>query len=130
MKVLQVLLLVIGLSISANAQNVSEYAEKTILTGTVYDADGSVIVDAIVTAVDQKRQRFESKTTSEGVYTLRLPFNAYNSSYKFKVAKYEVSVTAVNFEKSVFNNFKVVPGKTQLDVALDVGGNYRHYQNI
>src|SRR5687767_7673007 len=120
MKVLQILLLLIGLSPLLNGQSVSGYSETSTLTGTVYDANGSVIVNATVVAVDQKKQRFETKTNSDGIYTLSLPFNPYTTSPKFKVAKFEVFVISEGFERSVLNDFKVVPGKMQLDFALDV----------
>jgi len=94
---------------------------KTLcLTGTVYDAKGAVIVNATVVVSDQK-QNFETKTNSDGVYKLSVPANLYISDdYKFRVAKYDVSVIAHGFERSLLSGFKVVPGNMQLDIALDV----------
>ena len=60
MKILQNLVLIIGLAICVNAQ-------KTTLTGTVYDANGAVIVKSKVTAVNQKGEKFEAVTNEDGV---------------------------------------------------------------
>lgn len=107
-----------GFSVVANSQTPTE---TTTLTGHVYDANGSVIVNATVSAIDQKKQKFETRTNADGLYKLKLPFSPYVSSdHKFNVAKYDVSVIADFFERSVLNNFKVVRGNMQLDVALDV----------
>jgi hypothetical protein len=123
MRVLQIFALVFGLAIGSNGQ-------KALLSGTIYDATGARIVGASVIAIDQKNQKYETRTNDSGVYSLTLPFNLYDLSdknfnvHKFRIAKYEISITASGFERTVFKDIKVVPvdgGKMHLDVALDVG---------
>ncbi len=63
MKISWILVLIVGLAVFANAQ-------KGVLTGTVYDANGAVIVKSKVTAVNQKGEKFEATTNDEGVYSL------------------------------------------------------------
>ena len=118
MKILQILVLILGLSIFANAQ-------KAILSGAVYDANGSVIVEAKVTAINDKGAKFVTLTNDEGIYSLDLPFNSYDSktSANFKMTKYEITVEQKHFKKYVLKDFNFIPsykGKMNLDIALDV----------
>jgi hypothetical protein len=116
MKVLQILVLVFGLSVFANAQESS-------LTGAVYDAQGSVITKAKVIATNEKGENFETVTNEDGIYVLKLPFNVYYANDNFKIAKYSILVEANGFGRFTYNNFKFVPsytGKMSLDVALEV----------
>ena len=53
----------------------SQTNQITLITGTVYDVNGAVIVNASVTATDQKNQKFETRTNDDGIYNLKLPFN-------------------------------------------------------
>lgn len=116
MRIHHLLAMFFVLVISGGAQT----RENTLLTGTVYDATGAVIVNATVTVSD-KIHRFETRTNDDGVFKLSVPANLYVSSdHKFRVAKYDVSVIAHGFERSILTGFKIVPGKMQLDVALDV----------
>lgn len=118
MKFLQILVLILGLAALVNAQ-------KAILTGTVYDANGAVIIKAKVTAVNQKGEKFEAFTNDEGIYVLTLPYKDYDSTPNFKIAKYDITVDRENFgfEKFVLKDFKFV-GKfnvqMNIDFALDV----------
>jgi len=119
MKVLQILILIFGLSVFANSQTTNE----SMLSGTVYDANGSVIPEAKVTAINRKGEKVESVTSEEGIYTLNLPFNKYNSSFGFTVVKYDIIVEAIGFKKSMTKDFAFIPsqlGKMQLDIGLDV----------
>lgn len=116
MKILQTLALIIGLAVFANAQ-------KTTLSGTVYDANGAVIVKSKVTAIDQKGGKFETLTNDEGVYTLNLTYNPYEPVFSYRLAKYDITVEAVGFEKFTLKDFKVTgkyTEKMRLDFALDV----------
>ena len=116
MKILQILILMFGLVVFTNAQ-------KAILSGNVYDANGSLIVGAKVTAINEKDEKFETGTNSDGVYVLNLPFNSYNSKSDFQIAKYEIIVAKEGFQKNFVKDFKFVPsseGKMNLDIALDV----------
>lgn len=97
--------------------------EKSTLTGNVYDANGSLIVKAKITAINEKGEKFEAVTNDEGTYHLYLPFNPYHSKIEFKVARYEITVVKEGFEKNSVKDFKFVPSsksKMYLDFALDV----------
>jgi len=119
MKILQILVLIFGLVIFADAL-------KAVLSGTIYDANGAVIPETKITAINEKGEKFETKTNSEGIYVLNLPFNLYDTrtSSNYKIAKYEIVVDREKgFEKFVLKEFKFVPtykGKMNLDIALDV----------
>lgn len=98
-------------------------ARNAVLSGNVYDANGSLIVQAKVTAINERGEKFETLTNDEGIYVLNLPFNQYNSKDNFKIAKYEITVTKEGFEKNLMRDFKFVPSsksKMNLDFALDV----------
>lgn len=123
MKVLRILVLILGCVIFVKTQT----NDKTVLTGIVYDANGALIPAAKVLAINEKGEKFEALTNDEGVYVLRLPFNAVEtkSSVDFRIAKYEIIVDLTNrgFEKFVLKDFKFVAsytGKMNLDIALDV----------
>ena len=116
MKILQTLILIFGLAVFANAQ-------KTNLSGTVYDANGAVIVKSKVTAVNQKGEKFETLTNEDGVYKLDLTYIPVEPGFSYKMAKYDITVEAAGFEKFTLQNFKVTgkyTAKMQLDFALDV----------
>jgi hypothetical protein len=119
MKLLQILVLILGFAVCANAQ-------KAVLSGAVYDANGSLIVGAKVIAKNEKGEMFETVTNDEGIYVLNLPFNQYNSKADFKIAKYDITVEQKHFEKILLKGFNFVPsyeGKMILDMALDVEEN-------
>lgn len=103
----------------------------TRLSGTVYDANGAVIIGASITAIDGDNRVFKTKTNENGVYELELPFSEYDTSTtgfnssEFKIAAYEISAEAPQFVKSTVRNYKVVPSyrkSMQLDFALDTQG--------
>ncbi len=120
MKVLQILFLILSLVGVINAQ-------KTILTGTLYDATGAVIPKEKVVAINDKDEKFEAQTNNNGVYSLSRPFNSHDdkkSSADFRIAKFEIFVDLENrgFEKFEVKGFKLVPansGKMIFDIALD-----------
>ena len=124
MKVLRILVLILGFVILVKAQT----NDKSVLTGTVYDAAGAVVPGVKVTATNEKGLKFEAQTNVDGVYVFKLPFNSFDakaSSGAFRTAKYEIIVDLTNlgFEKFVLKDFKFVPsytGKMNLDIALDV----------
>jgi len=98
-------------------------AQKAVLSGNVYDAYGALIVEAKITVINEKGEKFETVTNDEGFYILDLHFNPYNSKTDFKIAKYEIIVIKEGFEKNFIKDFKFVPsskGKMNLDFALDV----------
>ena len=104
---------------------INDSKNQAILSGTVYDANGAVIPQTIVIAINERGEKFATLANSEGIYVLNLPFNRYNSksSAGFKVAKYAISAEQKHFDKFVLKDFKFVPstnGKMNLDIALDV----------
>ena len=90
------------------------------LTGTVYDANGSVVVKAKVTAVNTKGKKFETITNEEGIYVLTLPFNVY----PLFESTYNIIVDSPGFRRSETKGYVFIPsqfGKMHLDIALVVG---------
>lgn len=121
MKVLWVLVLILGLNVFINAQT-------AILSGTVYDALGAVIVGAKVVAVNEKLQEVEAITNDSGVYKLKLPFKQYKTENSgiFVIEKYVLMVEAKGFEKFVLKGLNFVSsskGEMNLDFALNVFAN-------
>lgn len=95
----------------------------SILSGSVYDANGALIIGAKVTAINEKGEKFETETNNEGIYNLELQYNPYGSDSNFRLAKYEIIVEKQHFEKTVLKDYKFAPsykGKVNLDFALDV----------
>lgn len=118
MKFLQILVLIFGFVVFTNAQ-------KAILSGTVYDANGAVIPKTRIIATNEMDESFETLANDEGMYSLNLPFNDYSSrkSPNFKIMKYEIRVNNENgSDKFVLKDFMFVPtskGKMNFDIALD-----------
>lgn len=117
MKILQALALILCSAALASAQ-------KTIVTGTIYDANGARIARSKVTAVNQEGKKIEVAANEDGDYTLNLPYNPYDpQNINYRLAKYEITVEATGFEKFTLKDFKVSGGyakEMQLDFALDV----------
>ena len=120
MKFLQILVLIIGSVGFISAQTNG----KAVLSGTVYDANGAVIPDAVVSVTNEKGENFATLANGEGIYVLNLPFNLYDTKKTdFRLMKYEIIVRKEHFEKFVLKGFKFVPstkGKMNLDIALDL----------
>ncbi len=122
MKVLQTLVLILGLVVFVDAQ----IHTKAVLNGTVYDANGAVIPDVKITAVNQKGEIFDTFTNGEGNYILNLSYTKYDakSASTFKMAKYEITFdgTKIGFYKNILKNFNFAPAhkRMQLDFALEV----------
>ena len=120
MKILQILVLILGLAASVNGQ-------KAILGGTLYDANGAIIPNEKVTAINEKGEKFEALTNDDGVYSLSLPFNSYDaksSSADFRIAKFEIVVDLEyrGFEKFSVKDFKFIPAYSEkmiFDIALE-----------
>ena len=107
-------------------KKIKEYKNSSVLTGTVYDANGAVIPKVQVYALNENGEKFEAFTNDNGVYVLSLLFNLYDSASttkSYRIAKYDLVVEAVNgFSKFVAKDFKFVPsykGKMIFDIALD-----------
>ncbi|HMU32503.1 MAG TPA: carboxypeptidase regulatory-like domain-containing protein [Pyrinomonadaceae bacterium] len=111
-----VLSLAIGLSVVAQTSVVTSK-----LKGTVYDAQGSVVVKAKVTAVNPSKKKFETFSDENGEYEIALPYNKYDSSRKFEEAVYDISVESPGFTTTVIKSYVFIPsqfGMMQLDLAL------------
>jgi hypothetical protein len=116
MKILRILSLVLGLAVLANAQT-------AVLSGTVLDANGALITEAKITALNVKLEKFEAKTDSDGIYKLELPYKIYDQKDSFRIAKYILTVESPGFETFVLKGLNFVPstmGKMSLDFALNV----------
>jgi hypothetical protein len=74
MKFLQILVLVVGLVVSVNAQ-------KAILSGTVYDSNGAVILGTKVYATNAKGWKIETIVNTDGNYLLELPIGIYTIGF-------------------------------------------------
>src|SRR5688500_12916503 len=97
------------------------------LTGTVFDAEGSVVVGAKITAVAAEGKRFHATTNDEGMYELTLSYNRYDRTLKFRESKYDVIVDAVGFRRSETKGYVFIPsqfGKMTFDIALEVGSSH------
>lgn len=113
MKLILSILLLGAVSVFSQTSNAS-------LKGTVYDANGAVIVGATVSASDENGKIISTRTNNRGDYEMVLPVKVYDQSHNYRIAKYQISVTADGFEKTIVSDFKVVSGNMSLDIALDV----------
>jgi len=99
-------------TISGQAGSSSQNAEKVILTGTVYDTNGSVIPSSHVLAQTSAGEEYRATTNGEGVYKIELPIDIY-----------AIKVDAPGFCPSRVRFFRVrnsPSGATSFDVILDV----------
>jgi len=122
-KIVVIAALILGMGIGAAAQ------EKitAVLTGTLYDPNGAVIVGAKVTATDEKGNKFQAISNDEGKYSFQLPYCRYGTSCRTR--KYDIQVVAHGFAMTRINNYLFVPAdagpnfpkKMILDIALEVG---------
>lgn len=120
MKTLQILVLILGLTVFANAQ-------KAILSGTVYDQLGSIIPDAQVVVKNKNGKMFETLTDRDGKYKIDLPYTVYKMPDDFRslsLARYTIKVSLVGFHITEIEEFiftKPSVGNMQLDFVLEVG---------
>ncbi len=104
MKFLQILVLILGLVTLANAQ-------KSILSGTIYDQDGAIIPNAEVKLKNKKNKIYKAKTSADGVYEIELPKGFYS-----------IEVTSNNFKIFRVKKYFISPvfkGKMFCDIALN-----------
>ena len=102
----------------------SAFAQKSELTGTVYDANGAVVVGAKISALSSDGKKFETVSNDRGVYVLTLPFNKYEASRAFKESRYDIYVESPGFKRSVTKGYVFIPsqfGKMFLDIGLEIG---------
>jgi hypothetical protein len=124
MKILQVLILIFGLSIIVNGQKQNETA---ILTGSVFSQIGEVISDAKITITNEKGKRFETLTDENGNYKIELPVTVYKGDFdirKLPITKYTIRIEYRGFRAFEIREFNFIQSKLrnmQLDVALEAG---------
>jgi hypothetical protein len=110
MKILQVLILVFGLFVVADAQNISERSEKSTLSGTVFDETGAVIPETKVTFTDKAGKVFSVSTNEDGVFQIEL-----------NEGKYTVEFYKTNFKRYKIENYRLAfRSKMQFDISLEV----------
>lgn len=110
MKIFYVLVLIFGLVVFVNAQTISQYAEKSQLSGTVTDAMSAVIQNSRVIIRDKTGKIFETITNEDGVYKIEL-----------NEGNYSIEFSATGFKTFKIENYKVsFKGKMMFDVSLDV----------
>lgn len=103
-----------------SAASVFGQTSTTNLKGTIYDADGAVIVGAAVSATDENGKVISVRSNYRGDYEMVLATKVYDQSHNFRIAKYKISATSPGFEETIVSDFKVVPSVMRLDIALDV----------
>lgn len=97
-----------------SAQSVDK---KVLLTGTVYDTNGSVIPSSHVVAQNSAGKEYRATTNDEGVYKIELPIDIY-----------AIKVDAPGFCPGRVRFFRVrnsPSGATALDAVLDVADSDR-----
>ena len=102
----------------------AQTTDTSKLKGTIYDAQGSIVVKAKVTAVNASKKKFETFSNENGEYEIVLPFNKYDLSRNFKEAIYDISADSPGFTTTVIKGYVFIPsqfGKMQLDIALKLG---------
>lgn len=108
-------LLLGGSAFAQSSTSAQANEQRMILTGAVYDINGSVIVgETKVVASDAAGRKYESAASDEGYYKFELP-----------LAVYQIEVSAPGFCTARVERFKVVNsthGKMSLDFVLDVQG--------
>ncbi len=97
----------------ARPANETDYS---ILTGTVFDDYGSIIVGAKIVASGRDGTKWEAFVDEKFVYVLELPLGTYT-----------LQISKEGFCPAVFREYRIVKstfGKLSLDVALNVGGSH------
>jgi iron complex outermembrane receptor protein len=110
MKVLRILVLLISLSIFANAQSSNE---TSVLKGLVYDDMSAVITNAEVTFRGADGKVKVVKTNSDGEFEVNL-----------SAGNYSIEVESPGFQTFKLEKYRIAPsykGKMNLDIVLEVG---------
>ena len=108
MKILQILALIFGLGICANAQNTEKIF---VLSGTVYDSVKAVIPATKLIAKNNDGRIFRVISNDEGVYKIELPFG-----------KYTLEFNRDGFKNYIVKNFKNLSETDEIfDVDFIVG---------
>lgn len=99
MKILQILVLILGIAVFANAQ-VNE--RKTTLKGRIFNQVGGVISDSWITLVDLNGKSLTFQPYSQGNYRRQISPGTYSILVKYKksqlyesyqIEKYEIPLT-------------------------------------
>lgn len=103
----------------------SKTEETSVLTGTVYDAQGAVITGATVVAKNSTSGKtFIATTGDDGAYVLNLPYEKYDASISsFNEAKYDLKVEAHGFKTVEMKDYVFMRpqcGRMQLDIGMEV----------
>ena len=109
MKILQILVLILGLAVFGNAQTTKE---TTTLTGLVYDDAGAVIANANVKFLGNDKIEKTVNTNEDGVFETKL-----------KAGNYSIQVESPGFQIFKMEKFRIAPsykGKMNLDIVLEV----------
>lgn len=107
MKVLQILVLIFGLSIFTIAQD----KEKLfVLSGIVYDAEKSLVPVTEITAKNKDGRKFQTFSNEKGVYRISIPFREYTVAFRKD-----------GFKKSVYTNVEnLTADEKKIDVSLEI----------
>src|SRR5215471_7728757 len=103
----------VGVLFALTAAELQAQGDRGIITGTVKDASGAAMPNAVVTAVNLlTNTNYKTSTTASGDFTVPgLP-----------VGSYSVRVENTGFKTHVENNVAVAAGATvRLDVTMEVG---------
>src|SRR5215471_5427238 len=103
----------VGVLFALTAAELQAQGDRGIITGTVKDASGAAMPNAVVTAVNLlTNTNYKTSTTASGDFTVPgLP-----------VGSYSVRVENTGFKTQVENNVAVAAGATvRLDVVMEVG---------
>ena len=107
MKILQILVFILGLSIAGFSQNAN-------LSGSIFDPYGALIQFAEIRAKSKDHKEYASRANENGVYDLNLP-----------VGVYTIEFNAINFKPVKLNNYRVIIAlgkKMHLDISLNIVG--------
>lgn len=102
----------------------AQVTDESQLTGTIFDAQGSVIAGAKIKAVDATGKTYETISNGEGDYVLKLLFRKYDNkcTNKCRSSRYDISAQSPGFEITRINGYIFIPsqfGKMRMDIALE-----------
>lgn len=100
----------------AQVNKTDDLRPKMILTGSVLDQNGAVIVGAKVVAQEKDGKQWEAVVGENGTYTLKLPL----STFDLKASKEWFCPAVLTKYKVVNSTF----GKMSMDFVLDVASSH------
>jgi hypothetical protein len=105
-----------------NSDQVSSFEYVSQLKGNIFDANGSVVPGAKVSARDVNGRIFSTVSGEVGEYTLELSYNRYDRSFGFREAKYAITVQKEGFQMASLD-YVFIPsqfGAMNLDIGLAI----------